>query len=287
LLQRDGRLEIEGLGTWHSYWRDPYHLLLTIPWFGFFGIVAVGYIFINAVFASLYLLQPDGIANARSGSFEDAFFFSVQTLASIGYGVMSPKTTYASILVTLQAIISLLLIAVVTGLAFARFAKPTARVIFSHVSVVAPHNGVPTLMLRAANQRRNYILEAQAKIYFICDEVTQEGKDFRRIYDLKLSREISPSFNLPWTIMHPIDADSPLLGITPERWQRIRPQIIVSLNGLDETVAYNIHARHMYGGQDVLWNYQFADILSTFANGDGCVDLMDFHTIMPVEDKGL
>jgi inward rectifier potassium channel len=283
LRQRDGHLEIEGLGTWHSYWRDPYHLLLTLSWFSFFGIVAVSYIVINAIFASLYLLQPDSLANARSGSFEDAFFFSVQTLASIGYGAISPQTTYANILVTLEAVVGLLLIAMVTGLAFARFTKPTARVIFSRISVVSPHNGVPTLMLRAANQRRNYILEAQAKIYFICDEATQEGKYFRRIYDLKLSREMSPSFNLPWTIMHPIDGNSPLLDMTPERWQQIRPQIIVSLTGLDETVAYSIHARHVYGREEVLWNYQFADILRTFSTGDACVDLADFHTVMPVE----
>jgi len=146
-----------GMGAWHSYWRDPYHLLLTIPWTAFLILICVFYVTINALFALAYWLGGDCIANARPGSFLDVFFFSVQTLASIGYGAMYPKTTYANIIVTIEAMIGLVGIAVMTGLAFARFSRPTARVMFSRVAVITSHDAKPTLMFRTANQRRNTI----------------------------------------------------------------------------------------------------------------------------------
>jgi inward rectifier potassium channel len=282
LIQRqDGRFEIQGLGAWYSYWRDPYHLMLTIPWPGFFSIVAIGYILINAIFASLYLLEPDNLTGARPGSFEDAFFFSVHTLASIGYGVIAPKTTYANTLVTLEAIISLLLIAVVTGISFARFSKPSSRIIFSRHAVITRHNGKPTLMFRAANKRRNYILDAQAKVYLSRDEITEEGIAYRRVYDLNLNRDTNPSFALSWNIMHTIDDASPLCGLTEDTWQTGKPQIIISLTGLDETVAYNVQVRHVYPTQNLLWEHRLADVLHIMENGDRYIDYKDFHRTVP------
>ncbi|MHC5729404.1 MAG: ion channel, partial [Nostoc sp.] len=180
---RDGKFEIMGMGAWYSYWRDPYHLLLTIPWTAFFILVCTFYVTINALFALAYLIGGDCIANARPGSFLDVFFFSVQTLASIGYGAMYPKTTYANIIVTIEAMIGLMGIAVMTGLAFARFSRPTARVLFSRVAVITPHDAMPTLIFRTANKRRNMILEAQMRVYLMRDEVTLEGQFMRRFYD--------------------------------------------------------------------------------------------------------
>ena len=161
----NGRFHILGLGNWYAYWRDPYYMLLTVPWQVFFLITIGVYGLANALAAGLFLLGGDGtIINAKPGSFTDAFFFSVQTSASIGYGVMSPGTTYAHLLVSLEAIISLVGIAVLTGLAYARFSRPTAQVLFSKVSVVTPFKGQPTLMFRAANERRNQIVEAQIRL---------------------------------------------------------------------------------------------------------------------------
>ncbi len=280
---QDGKIEIQGLGDWRSYWRDPYHLMLTISWRRFCSVIAAGYVVINALFALLYLLEPNNLTGARPGSFEDAFFFSVHTLASIGYGVIAPKTTYANTLVTIEAIVSLLLIAVVTGLSFARFAKPKSRVIFSRHVVITKHNGVRTLMFRAANQRRNFLLDAQAKVYLSRDEVTQEGVRYRSVYDLKLSRNTNPSFALSWNIMHPIDASSPLNGITPEDWESGLPQIIVSLMGLDETVAYTIQVRHVYYVNDLLWNHRLADVIQFAENGDRYLDYDYFHETIPHE----
>jgi inward rectifier potassium channel len=284
IRQRDGKFEIQGAGVWHAYWRDPYHLLLTIPWTGFYALVAVGYVAINAFFAGLYLLRPGCLTGARSGSFEDAFFFSVHTLASIGYGVIAPKTTYANSLATLEAIVSLLLIAIVTGLSFARFSKPTARVLFSENLVITSHNGVPTLMFRAANQRRNLILEAQVRVYFSRDEISDEGMSFRRVYDLKLVRDINPSFLLTWNVMHPIDASSPLYGMTPETWPIGAPQLIVSLMGIDETVSYNIQVRHIYAMKDLRWNHRFADVVHVAADGDRYLDYDYFHQTIALEE---
>lgn len=192
----NGQFHIVGLNHWYSYWREPYRLLLTIPWIGFLFLIALSYVATNALFALIYLAGGDCIANARSSSFLDAFFFSVQTLASIGYGDMYPKTVYANTVVTIEAMVGLVGIALLTGLAFARFARPTARVVFSRSAAVAPHEGLPTLMLRAANKRRNQILEAQLQIYLMRDEISAEGQFMRRFYDLPLVRSRTPSFTL-------------------------------------------------------------------------------------------
>lgn len=280
---QDGRFEVLGMNVWYSYWRDPYHLLLTIPWPGFLGLIALFYLTTNALFALAYLAGGDCIANARPGSFLDAFFFSVQTLASIGYGAMFPKTTYANIIVTIEAMMGLVGIAVLTGLAFARFSRPTARVIFSRVAVIAPHNRVPTLMFRAANKRRNQILEAQLRVYLMRDEVTTEGQFIRRFHELNLLRNQTPSFTLSWTAMHPIDELSPLYGMTPESLVATKTSIVVSLSGIDETVAQVLHARQTYAAHEILWNNQFVDIFYHTSDGHRYIDYNYFHDVVPLQ----
>jgi inward rectifier potassium channel len=284
---RDGKLSIVGLGAWYKYWRDPYHLMLTIPWLGFIGLVSWAYIFINIIFALLFLAGGNCIVGAKPGNFWDAFFFSVQTLGSIGYGVMSPGTPYANVVVTAEAIVSLLAIAVVTGLAFARFSKPTARIMFSKVAVVERYNGVPTLTFRAANQRHNQIVEAQTRVYLMKDEKTQEGTFLRRFHELKLLRNHTPSFTLSWNIMHPIDEDSPMYEQTLESLEKSRAQIVVSISGTDETVAYTIHARHMFSPSEILWDHQFVDMFYKFPNGDRYLDYAYFHETVPSESVRL
>ena len=195
IKQQDGRLNIVGMGKWYSYWRDPYHLLLTIPWSGFLALTVLGYLVANTLFALAYLAGGDGIENARPGNFFDAFFFSVQTMASIGYGAMHPRTTYANAVVTVEALVGLMGLAMGTGLLFARFSQPTARVLFSRVAVITPYNGVPTLMFRAANQRRNQILEAQMRVRLMRDEVSVEGQFMRRVYDVNLVRSQNPKLS--------------------------------------------------------------------------------------------
>lgn len=282
ILRQNGRFNIVGMGAWYSYWRDPYHLLLTIPWSGFLTLIALGYVAANAVFALLYLAGGNGIENAQPGNFLDAFFFSVQTMASIGYGAMYPRTAYANALVATEALVGLLGLAMATGLMFARFSRPTARVLFSRVAVIAPYDGVPTLMFRAANQRRNQILEAQLRIGLVRDEVNAEGQFMRRFYDLKLVRSQNPIFVLTWTAMHQIDELSPLHGATPELLATTETALVVTLTGIDETVSQTIHARHTFGAQDILWSMRFVDILLRMPNGQRYIDYSRFHDVIPI-----
>ncbi|MEL6603918.1 MAG: ion channel [Cyanobacteria bacterium J06614_10] len=287
----NGRFHVLGLGAWYSYWRDPYYLLLTIPWQGFLAITVGMYVLANAIAAALYLLGGEGtIINAEPGSFLDAFFFSVQTSASIGYGVMSPGNTYAHVLVTLEAVISLMGIAVLTGLAYARFSRPSARVLFSKVAVITPFKGTPTLMFRAANERQNQIVEAQMRVYLTLDEVS-EGTMMRRFYELSLLRDRNPNFFLTWTALHPIDTNSPLYGLSEADLIRANAGLLVSLSGIDQTVAQAVHTRHSYYVADMLWNRQFKDIIHTVEAGDGqltgeddnvsmrYIDFADFHEV--------
>lgn len=282
----NGQFEIMGMGAWHSYWRDPYHLFLTIPWLGFLLLICIFYVAINAFFAFAYWLGGDCIANAQPGSFSDAFFFSVQTLASIGYGAMYPKTTYANIIVTIEAMIGVVGIAMMTGLAFARFSRPTARVIFSRVAVITSHAGVPTLTFRTANQRRNMILEAQMRMYLMRDEITVEGYSIRRIYDLKLLRNQTPNFSLSWLVMHIIDESSPLYGMTAESLTHTNSLLMVSVSGIDETVGQVVHARYSYGANEILWNHRFVDIMHHTSDGNRYVDYNHFHDVLPMNDVG-
>lgn len=282
---KNGKFTVPSLDDWQSHWREPYYLLLTIPWPGFILIITGLYVLINALFAVAYLLGGDNIANARPGSFWDAFAFSVQTLGAIGYGAMHPVTPYAHLLVTVEALTSILGIALITGLAFARFSQPSARVMFSKVAVVTLYNGVPTLMIRTANQRRNQILEAKLQIHFMQDEISAEGTAIRRFYTLRLLRDHTPSFSLPWTVMHPIDDHSPLKGIGPEHLERTKAMLLVSLTGIDETVAQTLHARYQYGVETILWHHRFVDIFHETEAGHRYLDLTHFHDITPEFQK--
>jgi inward rectifier potassium channel len=274
------------MGKWYHHWQDPYHLFLTIPWIGFMGIVSAAYLSLNALFALAYLAGGDCLDGAKSGDFSDAFFFSVQTLASIGYGAIHPKTFYANSIVTIEAIASLLLIAVVTGLAFARFSRPIAKVLFSEFIIVTTHNRQPTLMFRVANERHNFILEATAQIYLIIDEMTAEGEFMRRIHELKLLRQRTPSLILTWTIMHPIDPDSPLYGLTASDLAQRHANLSVLIGGVDETVAYTITARHNYATEEILFDYRFEDIIHNADNGDRLFDYSRFHQVRSSEKTG-
>ncbi|MGB8687613.1 MAG: ion channel [Microcoleus sp.] len=287
LVSRKGQftLNVVRLGLPRLHFADLYHWLLTLSWPGFFTLISLLYVITNSLFALAYLAGGDCIANARPGSFQDAFYFSVQTMATIGYGAMYPRTDYANIIVAIQALFGLWGVAMVTGLAFARFSKPTARVIFSRVAVIAPFNGVPTLMYRTANQRLNQILEAQQRATLIRDEVTSEGDYMRRFYDLPLVRSQSPIFALTWTVMHAIDESSPLYKLTAKDLVEQQAEIVITLTGLDETVSQTIHARHSFVASEILWDLRFVDIISRTPEGKRVVDYTRFHEVKPLESN--
>jgi inward rectifier potassium channel len=269
----------------HLFESDLYHWLLVISWKRFLGMIFLFYFGLNLLFTPLYLLAGDGIGNARPGSFKDAFFFSIQTLSTVGYGYLYPKTLTTQILVTVELFVGLLAIAILTGLMFARFSRPTARVLFSEVAVICNFEGVPTLMFRAANRRANRILEAQVRVNFLQDHVTQEGHEIRRFYDLPLLRSQTPVFGLSWLIMHPINEQSPFYGKTTAEIEDSKAELWISLTGLDETFSQTIHTRYAYTANDFLWNHRFVDIFSKDqATDQWYIDLGRFHETEPLTD---
>jgi inward rectifier potassium channel len=285
LVARDTADEVIRLGVERAPFGDLYHRTLTISWVGFFAIGGAVYIAANIVFATLYLLQPGAIAQAHPGSFLDAFFFSVQTMATIGYGVMSPATVYANLLMTVETAVGLMFVALTTGLVFARFSRPTARVLFSRVAVVAPYNGVPTLMIRIANQRRNQILAAEVSMTLVRDEVSGEGALLRRFYDMALVRDRSPVFALTFLVMHPIDEQSPLYATTPDMLARDHAEIVVVAGGIDETLVQPVQARVSYLPHEILWDHRFTDIFGWTEDGRRAIDYRQFHDTVRLETQ--
>ena len=279
-IPTDGPLR---LGQRHTLFTDVYHEMLATPWWQFLLISVVLYLALNFGFAALYLLEPDTIDHARPGVFEDAFFFSIQTMATIGYGVLTPVGSYANLVVTLETMVSLAFTAIITGVIFARISRPTARVSFSRVATVAPYNGVPTLTVRLSNSRRNQILEADVSFTLLRLERSIEGHAMRRFYDLQLSRGHTPVLALSFTVMHPIDAASPLYGATPQSLVAEAAEILVSVTGIDETMSQTIHARTSYSADEILFGHRFKDMFGYTETGRVVIDYGMFHEVEPFE----
>jgi inward rectifier potassium channel len=274
-----GAREVVAIGLRRQPGKDLYHYLLTASWSKLFVLVLVGYVGSNAMFAAGYLLEGDVIENARPGSFLDAFFFSVQTMATIGYGKMAPRTTLANALVAAEALVGMLGLAVVTGLVFAKFSRPTARVLFSRVAVVTQYDGRPSLMFRMANERASQIVEAQLHVTLLRDETTAEGEAVRRAHDLVLRRSRSAVFALTWTAIHPIT----LHGEDAASLAAKRTDLVISLAGFDESLSQGVHARYAYGPGDVVWGSRFADVLGRLPDGRLAIDYRKFDDLVPQE----
>lgn len=266
-LDRRGRSVLPHVGRAPAPLRDSYFALLRMSWSRFVALLFGTYLGIVALFAGLYLLQDGAIAGARPGDLGDHFFFSVETFATIGYGVFAPKSPYAHALVTVEAFVGLLATALATGLAFAKFSHASARVLWSRNAVVTAFEGTPTLMLRMANARDSQIVEAQLRVALLRDEETGEGHVLRRMLDLPLLRDWSPAFGLTWLALHRIDAASPLAGATPESLAACNAEIVASLIGVDETLGQTVHARTSYDARDVLFGARFADVFEPGPEG--------------------
>ncbi len=274
-FRRDRRLAVIK-GQDRTRWTDVYHAVLRAPWWLFFTGVTLYFIALNIAFAGLYLLDPHGLSNARPGSWWDAFLFSIQTIGAINSEILA-HSVYANVIVSIEAFIGILNIALLTGVIFARFSRPIARVVFSNVAVVQPFDGVPTLMVRAANQRGNQIMDASVTVSLARQSMSQEGIVMRRLEELRLTRARSPLFALSWTIMHQIDETSPLYGATRESLEAGQAELLILLSGRDESLADTIYARQHYTPRDILWDRRFVDVLSETPDGRRLVDLNRFH----------
>ncbi len=272
---------VKAIGQKLAPHEDFYHWVLTLSWPAFFGWMTVAYLLTNALFAGAFVAVPGCVANVHG--FFDAFFFSVETFATIGYGVMAPQSTYAHTIVSIEALIGILATASITGVTFARLARPTAKILFSKNAVVATRDGVPNLQFRMANWRRNQIAEAQLSAMILLTEVTKEGETMRRPTMLKLVRDKNPMFLLTWTALHPIDSDSPFFGgdAALAKLREMKAEIFLTLTGLDESLAQTIHTRYRYHLDDIVYNARFADILTMSADGTRVIDFDKFHQIEP------
>lgn len=282
LLNRDGTFNVA-----HSRKRgveptDLYHSLLSLKGSRFAALIITIYFGVNLIFAGLYFAcGPSSLEGVSRESwftrFSDCFFFSVQTLATIGYGRITPTGFGANIIVTIEALTGILGLALMTGLLFSRFSRPTARVAFSNEATISSHDGIPSLVFRIANERMNQILDARISVSLAKNEVTKEGERYRNFYNLKLERSDSPLFALSWTIVHPIDSESPLNGLNESDLINSEAEIIVSVLGIDDTFAQTIYSRFSYKPHEIVWDRYFADMMQRRPDGKVAIDLDRLH----------
>lgn len=253
------------------HWREPYVFALAMSWPAFLALNAGLFLAINLLFAAQHQLDPAGIGGGAQprASFAEAFFFSIQTLGSIGYGVLHPVDLYANLLMTAESLCGLLFVAIITGLAFARFARSNARIHFSESAVVFACNGEATLCFRRANERGNSIREARLRALLALDEISREGHRLRRLRPLMLQRDEGVAFLLVWTALHRIDAASPLHGLSPADLRRLNAEMVVAISGVAETIEHPVHTPAYWPVEQLRFGCCFADILEDHPSGDG------------------
>jgi inward rectifier potassium channel len=257
---------------------DLYHQLLKAPWWVDLVLIASTFVVSNLLFA-LAFWAVGGVANAQS--FREYFFFSVQTMGTIGYGAMYPVGLWANVLVVIEAVFGLIMVAVFTGLVFAKFSVPKARVRFASRLAVSPVEGVPTLQLRCGNERANQLVEARVRLALVRTERTKEGTQMYRMYDLSLVRDTTPLFARSWNVMHRLVEGSPLHQATPESLEEWEAEIVVTLTGLDEHSSQLVHARYRYLASDVVFGARHADMLTDVSPTQMRLDLAKFDELLP------
>ncbi len=256
---------------------------MTVYWPVFFGSAALVFVVLNAVFAFLYSFGDKPIANVARNNPLDLFYFSIETLATVGYGDMHPQTDYGHLVATVEIFTGMCFLAVLTGLVFARFSRPRARFVFAEHPVVARHDGRPTLMIRMANARHNTISRASARLWLIRAERTKEGDQLRRFYELKLDRHEHPMFVLSWMLFHIIDQDSPLHGKNASDLAEAEALLVLNVGGVDDSSAQQLYARHVYSAADLRWRHRYRDITSVSPQGRLLLDYTKFHDVVPEE----
>jgi inward rectifier potassium channel len=279
---RIGSREIVTQGIPPEVFQDLYHYFMTVTWPQLFATVGAFFLLFDLIFGFLYHLVPDCIANLNPPGFLGDFFFSVETLATVGYGDMHPQSLYGHFIAMCEIFTGLMLLALITGLMFARFSRPKARFMFARSAVVRLIDGKPTLMFRTANARQNVVQEAFAQLRLLRDETTAEGYKIRRIRDLPLVRSRHPVFALGWTLMHVIDETSPLWAM--KAGSLSEETFILTVSGTDETTGQVLMARAEYPASAVRWNTAFRDILSADEHGTLYIDYRGFDDIEPLPE---
>jgi len=278
---RLGSYELRKKGALRFDLRDPYHLAVALTWLQFLAVLLALYLLVNLVFAALYWLVPGSVANARLGSFPDAFFFSIETLATVGYGEMYPATAYGRLVAGSEIVCGLAFTAILTGLTFVRFSRPRAKFIFAANPVVAMHKGKPTLMVRIGNGRAAGLVDARAQLNVLLNEITADGNVLHRARELRLERAHIPIFPLFWTLMHVLDERSPLHGYDAARAIKASAQVFVLLEARDPTVATTVHEFRNYAARDIRFGMRYQDAVTTAADGAPVLDLTKIGALEP------
>jgi inward rectifier potassium channel len=278
---RLGSYEFKKKGVSRFDLRDPYHLAVALTWPQFFAALLALYLSVNVVFATLFWLVPGSVANARPASFADAFFFSLETLATVGYGEMYPAAPYGRAVAGIEIVCGLAFTAILTGLTFVRFSRPRAKLIFAANPVVAMHNGKPTLMVRIGNGRAAVLADARAQLNVLLTETTTEGKVFHRAQELQLERAHIPIFPLFWTLMHVLDERSPLNGYDAARAVKANAQVFVAIEARDPTLATTVHNIRNYPAEDVRFGMRYTEAVTTARDGTPVLDLTAIGALEP------
>ncbi len=259
---RAGAVEIVKRGVTRYDFHDPYHIALSMSWKGF-ALAFVGFeLGLNIVFALLYLAQPGCIANARPDAFSDAFFFSLETLATVGYGNMAPATFYGHTVSAVEIISGMAFTAIMTGLLFVRFSRPRPKILFADQAVVTSHNCSPTLMVRIGNGRLTLLTHAKVHLGVLLQEISAEGRSFRYVHDLVLTNSTFPLFALTWTLMHRIDAQSPLAGFDAERFMESDARLFLTIEARDHALGAAVHDMRIYTSEEVLFGMHYAETIT-------------------------
>jgi inward rectifier potassium channel len=268
------------VGDERAWLRDAYHTFLRMPWWGSIALLAAGFVAVNLVFATIYAVVG-GVDNVRAGSFWDALVFSVQTLATIGYGVMNPRSDPANSVMIVEAIVGVIVIALSTGLVFAKFSRPTSRVAFTRTAVITQHDGKSTLMFRVGNRRANIIVEPHLRVICALSMMTAEGRPFYKLHDLRLVRDRQAGMRRGWNVMHVIDESSPLHGLDSTALAKAEMELEVSLVGFDDVTMQTVHAIHQYTDAQIVFGHRFVDMMRALPDGDIVIDLRNFEATEP------
>jgi inward rectifier potassium channel len=281
LLNRDGSFNVRRDGMKPLESLSLYHYLLTVSWPKFMGLVVAGYLVINTGFGLAYLAcGPEALRGATvdemgGSGFLRAFFFSVETFATIGFGHLFPAGLAANVVVTVESLVGLLGFALATGLLFARFSRPTARIVFSQRALIAPYGGGTAFEFRIVNSRSNQLIEVECQVLFT--RVASQG-GVRHFAPLALERRKVTFFPLAWTVVHPIDRSSPLFGLTHADLTASNAEFLVLLTGFDETFSQTVHTRSSYKPEELVWGASFKNMFNPPAPEGGIsIDIGRLH----------
>jgi inward rectifier potassium channel len=277
VVRLGGREIVVAEGQRLGFWADIGHRCMTASWPSFIGGAVLVFIAFNAIFASFYWVGDQPIANVAGGAYIDYLYFSIETLSTAGYGDMHPQTHYGHFVSAVELFTGIFSMSLMTGLIFARFSRPNARLLFADSAVISNHEGKLTLMVRFVNERHNIIANAAAKLWLLRNEMSLEGREFRRFYELPLVRNEHPALALSWTLYHVIDEQSPLYGLSAADFAAADVSLVVVVTGYDVVAAQTIHARKTYDYPAILFGQRYADILDRTEDGRIRIDYGRFH----------